>query len=369
MTRLATADDLLDPSLTMSRLGVIMTARPDEPGEAEGVLNPATAWGSDGELRLFPRLVGRGNYSRIGRARVVIADGVPIGVEREGLALEPDRAWERGVRFGGVEDPRITWIPSLQRHVMTYVALGPFGPRPAIAVSADAGLSWERLGPIQFGYEDRLGVDLNLYPNKDVVFFPDTVPGPDGTEHYALLHRPMWDFSFALPAERPTLPMGETDARPSIWISYIPAERVRRSLGALVRPEGHRVVARPVYDWEQLKIGAGPAPIRVDEGWLLIHHGVRGTIDERGAFTPQTDVTYSAGAMILDAEDPSRVLWRTAAPLLNPETADETMGIVANVVFPTAIERIGDQFFVFYGMADSRIGVARLDRAGGDVTG
>jgi predicted GH43/DUF377 family glycosyl hydrolase len=101
----------------------------------------------------------------------------------------------------------------------------------------------------------------------------------------------------------------------------------------------------------------------VAEGWLVIHHGVSGEI-VGGSFAPQQNVAYAAGAMILDADDPSRVIARSAQPLLSPETDDETDGTVANVVFPTAIEKIGDQHFVFYGMADSKIGVARLDRVG-----
>ena len=63
--------------------------------------------------------------------------------------------------------------------------------------------------------------------------------------------------------------------------------------------------------------------------------------------------------MILDADDPSRVLARTAEPILRPETADERDGTVPNVVFPTAIEEIDGVRYVFYGMADSAIGVAR----------
>lgn len=345
---------------TLTRLGVIMTPNLDDEREVEGVLNPATAWDGEGNLNLYPRLVGRGNYSRIGRALVITEHGVPTGVARQGIVMQPDRAWEHGDNHGGTEDPRITWIPSLDLHVMTYVAFGPTGPRPAIAVSSDA-LEWRRLGPIQFAYDDNLGTDLNLFPNKDVVFFPEVVPGPDGRPSYALLHRPMWDLSFVRPNDSPPLPVGTTDERPSIWISYIHADDVRADLDALVRPGGHRLVTGPVEGWEQLKIGAGPAPIRIPEGWLLIHHGVSGEI-VGGAFLPQQNVRYAAGGMILDADDPSRVIARSPQPLLSPETADEVDGIVANVVFPTAIEEIDGQLYVFYGMADSKIGVARLDR-------
>ena len=67
-----------------------MQPEPGNPQEVEGVLNPAAVRGPDGELYLFPRLTARGNYSRIGIARVRFDDaGDPTGVERLGSALEP----------------------------------------------------------------------------------------------------------------------------------------------------------------------------------------------------------------------------------------------------------------------------------------
>jgi predicted GH43/DUF377 family glycosyl hydrolase len=344
----------------IERLGVIMSPEPGNASEVEGVLNPATARGADGELYIYPRLVAEGNVSRIGLGRVIIEDGVPTGVERLGILLEADRGWEHGTHHGGVEDPRITTIPALGLHVMTYVAFGPLGPRPALAVSED-GREWRRLGPVQFGYDDALDTDLNLFPNKDVLLFPEPIPGPDGRPAYAMLHRPMWDLGFVRPTEQPPLPAGTTDTRASIWISYMPVEDVERDLSALARPIGHRFVAGPEFEWEQLKVGTGPAPMRVDEGWLVIHHGVSGEV-VGSAFTPQSTVYYAAGALILDANDPSVVIDRTAEPLIAPETTEEIEGTVGNVVFPTAIERIGESEFVFYGMADSKIGVARLVR-------
>ena len=77
------------------------------------MLNPGSGRAPDGQLYLLPRMVAEGNVSRIGLARVVIEDGIPVGVDREGVVLAPDRGWERGVGNAGVEDPRITWIPAL----------------------------------------------------------------------------------------------------------------------------------------------------------------------------------------------------------------------------------------------------------------
>lgn len=343
----------------LTRVGVVMTPEPGNADEAEGVLNPASGRGPDGQLYLLPRLVAEGNVSRVGIARVVIEDGVPVSVEREGIVLQPDRGWERGVGNAGTEDPRTTWIEALGLHVMTYVAYGPLGPRTAVAVSEDLR-EWKRLGPAMFRYQDDLDMDLNLFHNKDTVFFPEPVTAPDGTESLAVLHRPMWDLGETKPGQGVRVPAGIEDERQSIWISYVPLDAVRDDLSALALWGQHRFVAGPQYPFEEVKIGGGPPPLRIPEGWLVLHHGVTGVIDS--AFSQQQKVNYAAGALILDAADPSRVIARTPEPLLAPETDDERSGIVPNVVFPTAIEEIDGRHFVFYGMADSKIGVALLER-------
>lgn len=357
------SDPLLpNPSVpyTLTRVGVIMEPEAGNQHEVEGVLNPASGRTPEGVPHLLPRLVAEGNVSRIGLAEIVLDEGVPVDVRRRGVLLAPDRGWERGRMNAGVEDPRVTWVPRLGVHLMTYIAYGPLGPRVALAVSGDLK-SWRRLGPVHFQYQEELNTDLNLFPNKDVVFFPEPVPGPDGSPCYAMLHRPMWDLAWVRSGEGTHLPDGLVDDRPGIWISYIPADLAEADLGALVHPSDHKLVALSVFPYEELKIGAGPAPIRVEEGWLLIHHGVTGAILSDLDPT-KNKVCYSAGAMLLDPLDPSRVLARSAEPLLRPETADERTGTVANVVFPTAIEEIEGVRYVFYGMADSKIGVARLDK-------
>jgi predicted GH43/DUF377 family glycosyl hydrolase len=344
---------------TLTRMGVVMTPEDGNDLEAEGVLNPGSGHTPDGTLYLLPRLVATGNVSRVGLARVIIENGVPTGVEREGVVLAPDRGWERGANNAGVEDPRVTYVPRLGLHVMTYVAYGPLGPRTAVAVSDDLR-EWRRLGPALFAYEESLDMDLNLFHNKDTVFFPEPVTAPDGVESFAVLHRPMWDLEETKPGEGIRVPAGVTDQRQSIWISYVPVADAVADVSALTLWRGHRFLAGPEYAFEELKIGGGPAPLRVPEGWLLLHHGVTGILAR--AFDQQQKVNYAAGGMILDADDPTKVLARTSEPLLKAETPDETAGIVPNVVFPTAIEEIEGQLYVFYGMADSKIGVARLDR-------
>lgn len=368
-------------SYALERVGIVMRPEAGLEWEAEGVLNPACAQGRDGELLLFPRVVARGNRSRITRARVVVADGVPVGVERGGLVLEAERGWEHGVEHGGVEDPRITWVEALGSWVMTYVAFGPLGPRGGIALSEDL-VTWRRLGPIQFAYEDELDTDLNLFPNKDMLWFPEPVTGPDGSPCLAMLHRPMWEIwnqpyrplgedvdrnhpaSLPGPVQARSMPKGSTDDRGAIWIGYVRLADAQADPAALLRPWGHRQVAAPEFAFEAFKLGGGPPPLRVPEGWLLLHHGVSGA-DPEQPYSHDLGHRYCAGAMLLDADDPTRVLARTSEPLLCPETDQERSGVVGNVVFPTAVAEVEGQYFVFYGMADEAIGVARLVRRDG----
>src|SRR5271154_5859745 len=115
----------------LKRLGTLMEPEPGNPQEVEGVLNPAGVRGPDGQFYLFPRLVAKGNHSRIGIARVKLNEaGDPAGGEGLGIALEPEAGYELRPRGGGgCEDPRITFGVDLKRYVMTYTALSPRGPR------------------------------------------------------------------------------------------------------------------------------------------------------------------------------------------------------------------------------------------------
>ena len=123
----------------------------------------------------------------------------------------------------------------------------------------------------------------------------------------------------------------------------MPVDDVTGDLCRLTEFRWHRQVALPVHDFEALKIGAGPPPIRIPEGWLLIHHGVSGVLQPGVDHQPL--VHYAAGAMILSAQDPAAVLARTPTPLLTAQIVQERSGIVPNVVFPTAIDEIDNQLF------------------------
>ena len=115
--------------------------------------------------------------------------------------------------------------------------------------------------------------------------------------------------------------------------------------------------------WERLKIGGGTPPVLTRHGWLIIYHGVSEMAE------PSNDghhLCYSAGVMVLSKEHPRVIRYRSAEPVLTPALPQERHGTIPNVVFPTGIDRrddlgLPDRFDVYYGMADNRIGVARLD--------
>jgi len=349
-------------SFQLQRLGLVMKPEPGNPQEIEGVLNPAAVRGPDGKLYLFPRLVAKGNYSRIGIARVLFNDsGNPSGVERLGIALEPEADYERRPNGGGgCEDPRITFVEPLRRYMMTYTAFSSKGPRIAFAESKDL-FHWKRLGLATF--EPYNGIDFVHVDNKDASIFPVAIPNHAGKMQMAMLHRPL--FFGTRPEEtvkRPATRVLDIDHE-SIWISYCPMP--------LDDPEpyhpglfnSHHRLATPVSPWERLKIGGGTPPILTRHGWLIIYHGVSEIVN------PSNDghqLSYSAGAMVLSKEHPRVIRYRSAEPVLTPVLSQESRGITANVVFPTGIDRrddIGspDRFDIYYGMADDRIGVARLD--------
>lgn len=341
----------------LRRLGVIMEPESGNPFEAEGVLNPGVARGRDGQLYLFPRLVGRGNLSRIGIARVRFdAAGDPIGVERLGIALEPATDDERR----GCEDARVTFFAPLDLYVMTYTAFSDRGPRVALAVSPDL-FRWERLGLVRFTpYGD---VDFDEVANKDALPFPARVPGPSGRATLALIHRPLFPGSDTLAIAGQPAPRRVDLAHESLWISFCDlAAKEDRGLAQLTRFEEHYRLASPVAPWEQVKVGGGAPPLLVEGGWLVIYHGVSRETTEIG----QRPLRYSAGALVLDQHDPRLIRYRSPQPILTPQTETELSGVVANVVFPTGADQrlnLGqpDRIDVYYGMADSRIGVARLD--------
>lgn len=212
----------------------------------------------------------------------------------------------------GVEDPRITEIDG--KFWITYVAVSRHGVATALA-ETETFATFERHGMI-FCPE-----------NKDVVLFPHKVSG-----QYVSLHRPSPNAQFG---------------RPQIWLARSPD---------LLHWGQYECLYSGCADWEGDRVGAGAPPIAINEGWLEIYHGsCRSTrVGEVGA--------YSAGVLLLDRDDPTRILKRSRGPIMQPTADFEQTGFVPNVVFPTALMDCGDSLQLFYGAADACIGVVEFSR-------
>lgn len=340
--------------IRVERLGLVLEPNGD-PSEAEGTLNPASARTRAGDLVMYPRDVARGNISRVGFVKAT-PRGNGYAFERSGFALDPQAPYEVRPHPGyGCEDPRVTFVPAIDKYVMAYTAFGPQGPRIAVAVSSDA-ISWTRVGLLHF---DKPG--MHIGDDKDAAFFPEPVISPSGVRSLALYHRPMLHLSAV--DGRAAIPMIERmpyKDRESIRLAYIPLEPVLGDLGKILDVCESVLVMSPDSQWGSLKLGAGTPPVRIAEGWMSLFHAV----DVVDHTTSKPKLKYSAGVMVHDLEQPHKILYRSPKPVLSPEDDSELRGIVDNVVFPTAIDPrpdLGDRVFDFYyGMADWSIGAARM---------
>ena len=203
----------------------------------------------------------------------------------------------------GIRDPRIT--PLNGEFFITYTADGDHGLRVALARTRD------------FRCVERLGY-LTQADVKNGVMFPRKIGGK-----YVLLKRP--------------------DAGSSIWVSYSDDLEFWGGCTAVMTPRGGF--------WDSTRIGASAPPIEIDEGWLLIYYGEKGT---------SAGPLVRLGAVVLDRDDPSRVLARSNIPILSPREKYERIGDVPNVVFSTGVLLDDGMLSVYYGASDSCICMGKV---------
>ena len=287
----------------------ILTPNKDNWWESKAVFNCSVSF--DGKnVHMLYRAIGEYDHyiSRIGYASS--SDGFQFD-RRHNIAISPTEDYEKN----GMEDPRITQIDG--KIFVTYVVLSEYvknHPKifSALAVTKNYD-EFEKVGIITKDFEN----------NKDVIFFPDKFKvnsNFSNNSSFLILHRPT---SLSNPDYQLS--------RPSIWLSISDSESTLTNSMLLLKPE---------QDWESLKIGAGPSPIKTKKGWLLIYHGV------------STDKIYRAGAALLDLDDPRKVIARTKQPILEPVEDYEKIGDVNNVVFPTGTVIIDKKLLLYYGGAD-----------------
>jgi predicted GH43/DUF377 family glycosyl hydrolase len=245
-----------------------------------------------------------------------------------------------GPDAGCIEDPRIV---ALDGHFYITYAYRAFKPRQYWLQPDNAAYSPNdpSLPPL-FGHNMTasgllLSDDLRTFrrlgritradvDDRDVILFPEKIDG-----RYVMLHRPM---QWAGP--------GFGTPFPAIWVCF--------SNDLLTWSES-TLLAMGMFDWEN-KIGGSCPPLRTDDGWLVIYHAV----DGKGV--------YRVGVMMLDSEDPTRVIARVPVPIMEPEEDFEWNGLYPHgVVFPTANVLLDGTLYVYYGCADQTIGVATADFA------
>lgn len=277
----------------------------DWPYPVNSVFNAGATLLADGTTLLLCRVEDRRGLSHLCAARS--ANGIdgwmidPTPTLPADPEHHPEELW-------GIEDPRITYVPELERYAVVYTAYTRDGPGVALAFTDDFR-SFERYGVIM-SPED-----------KDAALLPHRIGG-----EWALIHRPV---------SAPSAHM---------WISSSPDLR---------HWGNHKIMleARKGAWWDANKIGLSPPPIATPQGWLVIYHGVRHTA--AGAI-------YRLGLALFALDEPDRCLLRGREWIFRPEESYEVRGDVDNVVFPCGytIAADGDTVNLYYGAADTSIGLA-----------
>ena len=255
-------------------------------------------------VHILYRAMGNDAISRIGYAST--SDGYRIDYRSPTPIFEP----KEQVEHSGCEDPRLSLFDD--KVVMAYTALS----------EVDHGQLYQ-IGLTSIGVEDFLNREWKwnsrVLPfrgirNKDAVLFPRRINGK-----YVMLHRFDPDVCVAYSADLET------------WCN------IRSIFGPRIK------------SWDSWKIGAGGSPIEVNEGWLMIYHGV------------SFEKVYCLGVVLLDKNDPEMVLYRSEIPILVPVKDYERFGKVPNVVFSCGNVLIDGKVLVYYGAADTVLCVATYE--------
>ena len=312
----------------------ILEPKPERRWESRAVFNPGALYEA-GRVHLVYRAIGDTDTSVLGYASS--ADGLHFDERLEEPAYVPREPFEGvspassphpvsynssymsgGGGMGGCEDPRLTRIED--RVFMTYVAYDGYShPRSALnSIAYDDFLAkkWRWRKPLLISPPGVI--------DKNTCIFPEKVNGK-----YVIFHRVF----------------------PDILIDFLDDLDFDGKTKWL---RGEFKIRTRVDYWDNRKVAAGPPPIKTGEGWLLIYHAV-------GEQAPDS---YKIGAMLLDNQDPTRVLARSPEPILEPQAWYERKGLKSNVVYPCGAVVIGERLFLYYGGADRVVCAASVNLDG-----
>jgi len=221
-------------------------------------------------------------------------DGINFNIDQNHF-MTPTESYEEY----GIEDPRIVKIEGM--YYITYSAISRNGVVTALAKTND------------FKKVEKLGI-IFLPDNKDVVIFPEKING----SYYAI--------------NRPVSAYFQT---PEMWIS---------KSKDLLSYSNHQLLCSLRKDnFDSARIGASCIPFLTEEGWIEIYHGA------------DKNNVYKVGVLLLDKDDPSKILYRSEEPLIEPEKDYEKVGFLPNVIFPCGLTQEEGVINLYYGNADENI--------------
>ena len=292
----------------------IIKPRPGLDWEAKATFNTGAIY-LEGKVHLIYRAMSNENVSVFGYA--TSKDGFhiderlsePIYVPREDFEMK------KGKGNSGCEDPRITQIGD--RLYMLYTAFDSLNP-PRVALTSISvkdflNRSWDK-------WEKPILISPPGIGDKDSCLLSKKIKNK-----YVFFHR----------------------IYPCIWIDF------KDSLDFNKQSWLHgRVLLQPrTNKWDSRKVGIGAPPIETERGWLLLYHATSGANKTR---------VYRLGALLLDKNDPTKIIARTNEPILEPKMDYETKGQTPNTVFSCGAVIKDNQLLVYYGGGDSVIGVAYI---------
>ncbi len=299
--------DVLPPKLIKFKENPILRPKPEHAWESRGVFNPA-AFYDGSQINILYRAFSNDNTSTIGLA--ITNDGFHITERLIEPIYQPRKPFEDKARVGawsGCEDPRVTIIDD--RLYMLYTAFDGVNV-PRVAMSSIAMSDFKNR---KWAWDDPVLISPPGIDDKDACIFPEKIDGK-----YVFFHR--IDNDIVIDYVDSLNSFNGND----VWLrtlNYIP---LRANL------------------WDEEKVGIAAPPYKTEHGWLILYHGVS-----------TKDHEYRVGAMLLDLNDPSKIVSRLHYPILEPTEAFEREGMVRNVVFPCGMVVVNDMLFVYYGGADS----------------
>lgn len=280
--------------------------------EAKATYNPAAIY-LNGQVHLLYRAQSEDNTSVLGYASS--KNGLDIDNRLSEPVYVPRESFEQKLTPGGnsgCEDPRLTQIGN--KIYMCYTAFDGRNP-PRVALTS---IKVEDFLNKKWNWGRPVLISPPGFDDKDASIFPEKI-----RDKYAVIHRSGNDIDISL--------HDHLNFDGKSWLEEY------RWFGP-----------RPGF-WDSKKVGLAAPPLKTKAGWLLFYHGV------------SDDNVYRVGAILASLRDPADIIARTDESIFEPRQDYEKIGQISNVVFPCGAVIIGDEVFMYYGGADTVVGVAKIE--------